>query len=265
MSKVTSKDGTQISYDKQGQGPSVILVDGAMGFRSFGSMPGLAKLLENDFTVYTYDRRGRGESANSKDTLSDPVGREIEDIDALIKAAGNSAYLFGISSGACLVLEAASKLGERVKKQALYEAPYRFDEGARKEWQNYREQLTELLAASRRGDAVVLFMTFVGTPAEMVEGMRQSPMWSTFESVAPTLAYDAADIGEDRTVPSTRAAHVTALTLAMNGSASFPFMYDAAKAITEAVPHAQLRTLKDQRHDVDLNVLAPVLIKFFKG
>lgn len=265
MSKVTSKDGVQISYDKQGQGPALIMVDGAMTFRSSGYMPALAKLLENDFTVYTYDRRGRGESTDSKDTLSDPVGREIEDIDALIQAAGGSAYVYGISSGACLVLEAAIKLGDKVKKQALYEAPYRFDEGARKEWQDYRERLTDLLAAGRRGDAVALFMALVGTPAEMVDGMRQSPMWSTLESIAPTLAYDAADIGEDRTVPSARAARVTARTLAMNGSASFPFMYDAAKAITQAVPHAQLRTLKDQRHDVDSNVLAPVLIEFFKS
>jgi pimeloyl-ACP methyl ester carboxylesterase len=262
MQKVTSKDGTQIAYDQQGQGPAVILVDGALCFRSFGPMPGLAKLLEPDFTVYTYDRRGRGDSTDTKPYA---VEREVEDIEALIKAAGNSAYLCGLSSGAALALEAAIRLGDKVKKLALYEAPYNSDQAALQEYKDYRKQLGELLAAGRRGDAAVLFMKFVGTPTDMVDGMRQSPMWSVFEAVAPTLAYDAADLGEDRTVPTQRAAWVTASTLAMNGSASFPFMYDTAKAIANAIPHAQLRTLEGQRHDVSMEVLAPVLVDFFKG
>jgi pimeloyl-ACP methyl ester carboxylesterase len=261
MSKVTSKDGTQIAYEKQGQGPALILVDGAMCFRSFGPMPGLAKLLESNFTVYTYDRRGRGEST---DTQPYAVEREVEDIDALIKAAGNSAYLFGTSSGACLVLETASRLGDRVKKIALYEPPYRWDGNARHEWKEYRKQLGDLLAAGRRGDAAALFMKFVETPAEMVDGMRQSPAWAVFETIAPTLMYDADDIGEERTVPVDRAARVTATTLAMSGTASFPFMYDSAKTIAETVPNGQLRTLEGQRHDVSLEVLAPVLIEFFE-
>ncbi len=260
MSKVTSKDGSQIAYDKQGQGPALILVDGAMCFRSFGPMPGLAKLLEHDFTVYTYDRRGRGEST---DTQPYAVEREVEDLDALIKAAGNSAYLFGTSSGACLVLEAASRLGDKVTKIALYEAPYREGGDAMQEWRNYRKQLGDLLAAGRRGDAAALFMKFVETPDEMVDGMRQSPAWPVFEAIAPTLMYDADDIGEDRRVPVDRAARVTATTLAMNGSASFPFMYDSAKTIASAVPNSQLRTLEGQTHNVSLEVLAPVLIEFF--
>ena len=262
MQKVTSKDGTQIAYDQQGQGPAVILVDGALCFRSFGPMAGLAKLLESDFTVYTYDRRGRGDSS---DTRPYAVEREVEDIEALIKAAGNSAYFFGLSSGACLVLEAAIRLGDKVKKLALYEAPYRSDGDALREWKDYRKQLAELLAAGRRGDATALFMQFVGTPSDQINGMRQAPVWAIFESVAPTLAYDADDIGEDRTVPTQLAARVTVPTLAMNGSASFPFMYDSAKAIANAVPNGQLCTLEGQRHDVSVEVLAPVLVDFFKG
>ena len=260
MSKVISKDGTQIAYEKQGQGPALILVDGAMCFRAFGPMPGLAKLLESDFTVYTYDRRGRGEST---DTPPYTVEREVEDLEALIKVVGSSAYVFGTSSGACLVIEAASRLGDKVEKIALYEAPYRSDGDALREWTVYRKQLGDLLVAGRRGDAVALFMKLVETPAEMVDGMRQSPAWPIFEAIAPTLMYDADDIGENRTVPVERAARVTAATLAINGSASFPFMYDSAKIIANAVPNGQLRTLKGQRHDVSLEVLAPVLIEFF--
>ena len=261
MPKLTSRDGTQIAYDRQGQGPALILVDGAMCFRSFGPMPGLAKFLESDFTVYTYDRRGRGEST---DTQPYAVEREVEDLEALVKAAGNSAYLFGTSSGACLALETASRLGDKVTKLALYEAPYREGGDARREWRNYRKQLGDLLAAGRRGDAAALFMKFVETPDDMVDGMRQSPAWPVFEAIAPTLMHDADDMGEDRTVPVDRAARVTASTLAMNGSASFPFMYDSAKTIANAVPNAQLRTLEGQTHNVSLEVLAPVLIEFFK-
>jgi len=260
MNKVTSKDGTVIAFDAQGAGPALILVDGALGYRALGFSSGLVKLLAPHFKVYAYDRRGRGDSGN---TLPYAVDREVEDIAALIQDAGGSAYLYGISSGACLALEAASRLGGWVKKLALYEAPYRFDEGARADWLKYREDLSKLLAAGQRGDAVVLFMKFVGTPAEMIGGMRQSPMFPMFEAAAPTLAYDAACIGKDRTVPARRAAGVTARTLVMNGDASFPFMHDAAAAIAKAIPHAEHLVLKGQRHDVSAEALAPVLVEFF--
>ena len=123
-------------------------------------------------------------------------------------------------------------------------------------------QLAECLSTGRRGEAVVLFMQFVGTPAEQVEGMRQAPMWPMFEAVAPTLAYDAAAIGEERLVPIKRAANVSAPVLVMNGTA-IPFMFETATALAKAIPHAQQRTLEGQTHDVDLKVLAPVLDEFF--
>ncbi len=259
MNTVISKDGTKIAFDTQGRGPALILVDGAMGYRALGFTSGLVNLLAPHFKVYDYDRRGRGDSGN---TLPYAVDREIEDIAALIQDAGGSAYLYGISSGACLALEAASRLGTWVKKLAIYEAPYRFDEGARAEWLKYREDLSKLLAADRRGDAVALFMTFVGTPKEMIDGMRQSPMFPMFEAAAPTLAYDAACMGEDRTVPARRLASIAAPTLVLTGD-TIPFMHDAAVAITKAIPHAQNRVLKGQRHDVSPEALAPVLVEYF--
>jgi pimeloyl-ACP methyl ester carboxylesterase len=262
MPKVTSKDGTQIAYDQQGEGPAVILVDGAMTYRSFGQMPNLAKLLAPNFSVTTYDRRGRGESG---DTQPYTVEREVEDIAALIQQAGGSASLYGISSGANLAMEAAARLGGQIRKLAMYEPPSKAGEDARQEWIQYRRGLDEDLAAGRPGDAVVRFMKLVGTPAEMVEGMRQSPMWPMFEAVGPTLVYDAAVLGADRSVPTQRAAGVTAQTLVMNGGAGFPFMYDTAVALAKAIPHAQHRVLEGQRHDVDPAVIAPVLIEFFKS
>ncbi len=269
MQKVTSNDGTQIAYDVQGTGPAVILVDGALCYRSFGPMPGLAKLLEPHFTVYTYDRRGRGDSGNTPDGLSRVVEREVEDLSALIRQAGGPAYLFGASSGAALAMEAAVRLGESmVKKLAMYEAPYDSEPGAPQAWNAYRQQLDDLLAANRRGDMAALFMQFVGTPAEMVNGMRQSPMWPMFEAVAPTLRYDAMDLGEDRSVPGQRAAKITVPALVMNGGASrafAPFMADTAEKLAKAMPKGQYRELPDQRHDVDINVIAPVLVEFFSA
>ena len=261
MSKIISKDGTEIAYEKTGKGPALILVDGALCYRSFGPMPGLAKLLAPHFSVTTYDRRGRGESSNSRPYT---LEREVEDLLALIKEAGGSAYVYGISSGACLALETAIRLGRQVSKLAMYEPPYDSGEGASQPWKEYRRQLAEYLSAGRRGDAVALFMQFVGNPAEQVQGMRQAPMWPMFEAVAPTLAYDADDMGEDRTVPLKRAAVVKVPTLVMNGTA-IPFMLATASALARAIPHARQRTLDGQTHDVALEVLAPVLVEFFNG
>jgi pimeloyl-ACP methyl ester carboxylesterase len=263
MNVVTSKDGTKIAYDKQGEGPTVILVAGALCARLSWSGPGLAKLLAPNFTVYNYDRRGRGDSGDTKPYA---VEREIEDIEALIDEADGAAYLYGHSSGGSLLLEAAIELGSKVKKLAIYEAPYNDDPKAQQAWEHYIKQLTEDLATDRRGDAVALFMKYVGVPSEQIEGMRQAPMWPALEAIAPTLAYDhAAILGEDASVPTERAAIVTVPTLVMNGGASPPFMYDTAKALSKAIPNAQLRTLEGQTHDVALEALAPVLVDFFTG
>jgi pimeloyl-ACP methyl ester carboxylesterase len=263
--KVMSKDGTQIAYEKKGAGPAVILVDGALCYRSFGPMQGLAELLAPHFTVYVYDRRGRGDSSNGKPYALD---REIEDIDALIQKAGGSAFLFGTSSGGSLVLEAALKLGKKISKLAMYEAPYNSGQAARQQWKEYRQQLTQALAADRRGDAVGLFMQLVGTPADQINGMRQAPVWPMFEAVAPTLAYDAAALGDDRSAPLERASRLSVPALVMDGGANLtfmPFMHESATALAESIPHAQHRTLDGQTHDVNMNVLAPVLIEFFQS
>ena len=262
MNKVFSKDGTEIAYDKQGQGSAVILVDGALGFRSFGPMPELAKLLSTHFTVVNYDRRGRGDSGDNKPYA---VEREIDDIDALIDEVGGSAYLYGISSGACLALEAAIKLGDKVKKIAIYEPTYKSDENAPEEWREYNKQLAKLLETGRKGDAVALFMAFVGTPTDQIEGMRKAPMWSMFEVVAPTLLYDAAAMGADRSVPTEHVSRITALTLVMHGGAGYPFMKQTALALSRAIPNTEFRTLEGQTHAVVSEVIAPVFTGFFKS
>ena len=261
MDTVSSKDGTAIAFDKQGDGPPVILVDGAMGTRSSGSKPELARLLAQHFTVYGYDRRGRGDSGDTKPYA---VGREIEDIDVLIDAAGGSAFLYGHSSGGCLALEATVELGDRVKKLAIYEAPYNDDPQARKTWGDYIKNLTEALAADRRGDAVALFMAYVGMPAAQIEGMRHAPFWAGMEAIAPTLAYDhTAIMGKDGSIPRERAARVHVPTLVMSGGSGAPFMKETARTLSQVIPAAKLRTLEGQAHDVQPDALAPVLVEFF--
>jgi pimeloyl-ACP methyl ester carboxylesterase len=263
---ISSPDGTKIAYDQQGEGPILILVDGALTVHSAGSGE-LAKLLAPHFTVIGFDRRGRGESG---DTLPYAIDREIDDIEALIDHAGASAgiaspaFLYGHSSGGPLAMRAAIRLGGKVAKLAMYEAPYNTDPSAQESWSQYLAELDRALAEGRGGDAIALFMRFVGTPAEQVEGMRQAPFWPRLESIAPTLAYDhAAILGESWSVPTALAARVAVPTLVMAGTASLPFMPGAARTLAEAIPHAKLQALEGQTHEVNPNALAPVLVNFF--
>ncbi len=207
-----------------------------------------------------YDRRGRGDS---EDTLPYAIEREIEDIDALLQEVGGSAYVFGMSSGAVLALRAAAH-GLAIKKLALYEAPFTSSDEAHQMSANYTSHLTDLLAQGRRGDAAAFAMEYFGTPTEMVAGMRHMPMWSLFEAVAPTLAYDNAIMG-DTSVPVELLAPVTTPTLVMDGGASPTSIQDATHAITGCLPNAQHRRLPEQTHNVDPEVLAPVLAEFFVG
>ncbi len=264
MKTVTSKDGTTIAFDQSGNGPVVILVDGALQYRAFDQgMAQLADLLAPHFTVIHYDRRGRGDST---DTQPYALEREIEDIEALIDETGGSASLYGISSGAALAMEAAIKLSDKVKKLAMYEVPYNDEDTAQQAWREYVKQLKELLATGRKGDAVGLFMMLVGASPDQVEGMHQHPMWPLWEAVAPTLAYDhIAALGEDASIPTERAASVAVPTLIMDGSESFPFMHVTAPTLADAIPHSQHRTLEGQTHEVAAEALAPVLIEFFKA
>lgn len=262
MQKITSKDGTTIAFDRFGTGPAVIFVDGALGYRAFGQrMAQLAEFLAQHFTVFHYDRRGRGDSTDNQPYA---VEREIEDIEAVINEAGGSAFVYGISSGAALAMKATIKLGDKIKKLAMYEPPYNDDDDARQAAREYTKKLKELLAAGRYGDAVGLFMMLMGMPSQQLDEMRKQPMWPLLEAVAPTLAYDDAVMGEDSSVPTTQAAYVAVPTLVMNGGKSPPFMYVTAMTLVKAIPYSQHFTLKGQTHDVAVEAVGPLLVDFFK-
>jgi pimeloyl-ACP methyl ester carboxylesterase len=259
MSAVTSRDGTRIAFERAGEGPALVPVDGALCHRSFGPLTPLAELLAPDFTVYRYDRRGRGESG---DTAPYAVAREVEDLEAVIAEAGGSAYVFGLSSGAVLALEAAAS-GLPVAKLALYEPPLMVNGDDAEESDGFAERIEELVGAGRHGDAVEFFLTSAGVPAESIAEMRAEPTWSLYEAVAPTLVYDNAVLG-DGIVPYERAATLTLPALVANGGESPDFFHQAAQATADAIPGAQHRTLDGQSWgQVAPAALAPMLRQFF--
>lgn len=262
MDTVASKDGTTIAFDRSGQGPAVILVGGAFQHRVFDPRTAhLAELLAPHFTVYHYDRRGRGDCG---DTPPYAVEREIEDLGALIAEAGGSSAAFGMSSGAILTLQAAAA-GLPITRLALYEPPFIVGDDRPRPPKDLAVRLADLASSGHRGDAVELFMTQgVGVSAEVVDQMRAMPMWPGFEEVAHTLAYDAS-IVEDGSLHPERWAHVTIPTLVVDGDASPDWARNSVRALAEALPGAEHRTLGGQTHDVDPDVLAPVLEEFFAG
>jgi len=234
---VTSKDGTQIAVDAVGDGPSVVCVGGALNDR--GSTAPVAAGLTG-FTAYSYDRRGRGDSG---DTPPYAVEREIEDLAAVIESAGGSAMVYGMSSGAVLALRAAAA-GVPITRLALYEPPLRpADPG-----------YASRLAQATPSEALELFLgTAMGMPEEALAGMRQSPAWPALEALAHTLRYDN-EIMTLTELPSTPVP-----TTVLTGTASPPWMHEAATRLAAHLPNATTTQLPDQTHNVNPSVLAKAL------
>jgi pimeloyl-ACP methyl ester carboxylesterase len=265
MSTVVSQDGTSIAFSQEGGGEPVVLVDGALNDRALnGPNPRLAKALAAQYTVFTYDRRGRGESG---DTQPYAVEREVEDLQAVISAAGGSAYVYGISSGGALALEAATRLSS-IRRLALYELPFVTDDSRKPVPEDFAARLAELTAAGQQADALRYFFTAgVALPGPMVALMRLMPAWSKLKALAPSLPYDAQIIrgtGSGGPLPADRWSAATVPTLVMAGSKSPAWMQNAMRALVDALPNATHRTLERQTHIVKPAALAPALSEFFR-
>ncbi|GAA1609175.1 alpha/beta hydrolase [Kribbella sancticallisti] len=260
MFKVSSADGTTIAYDRSGSGAAVILVGGALCDRA--STAPLAQQLSKHFTVVSYDRRGRGDSA---DTSPYSVAREVEDLGALITALGGTAAVYGHSSAAALVVEAAAA-GLPITKVVLHEPPYGPDDDAsQRESDQAGAKVNSLLAQDRRTEAVQEFLTMAGMPPAAAADLAAQPGMA---EVAPTLAYDFAvmdSAGPGGRIPFGLLAKVTQPALAVCGSASPPFMIDSARAVAKALPGGRLVELEGRHHVVPPEVLAPVLTEFFEA
>ena len=263
MNTVRSKDGTTIAFDRSGSGPALILVAGAMSTRR--SAADVASRLASSFTVYGYDRRGRGDSG---DTMPYAVEREIEDLAALIAEAGGSAFVMGKSSGAILALDAAAH-GLAITKLAVYEPPLIVDKDGPLLPAGFADHLAQLASSGHGGDAVQAFMTTaLGMPAEVVSAMRQSSDWAGLEALAPTLAYDMTisdPVETGSREPLARWASVMLPVLVMDGGASPAWMRNGARALAETLPNSTHLTLENQTHAADPAMLAGALEEFFSG
>ena len=265
MLSTVSKDGTEIAYDRTGQGPAVVLVSGAFSYRRYPATLKLVALLANRFTVYNYDRRGRGDS---KDTPPYAVEREIEDLQAVLDAAGGSAHVWGLSSGAVLALKAAAR-GLNIMKLALQEPPLFVDASDWHPPTDWAEHLHDLIAADRRDDAIKYFMLdCMGAPGFVITLMHVIPgAWRKLKAVAQTLPYDAqiSNGYAGRALVASEWTGVTIPTLVMAGTESPAFLRRDAAEVVGVLANGQLLTQKGLGHTKSLSpkVIAPALVDFF--
>jgi pimeloyl-ACP methyl ester carboxylesterase len=260
MKTTHSKDGTPLAYDIYGEGTPLIFITGATCFRNFEPVLHDATIFAKAFTVYNYDRRGRGDSG---DTLPYAPKREVEDIEAMIDAAGGKAVLYGHSSGAILALEAALQLGDKVEKLVLYDPAHADNEDEGHDFRAFSQTLKEMVESGKHGEAISLFLETIGMPKEMIEGMPHSAQWETITALAPTLVYDtllASDLP-----PLERAAHLATPTLLIVGENSPPSLHAVATQLNGALPNVTYKLLEGQDHVADPESLLPILTDFLKG
>jgi pimeloyl-ACP methyl ester carboxylesterase len=244
-----------------GSGPPVVLVDGAFCYRENGPAPDLAPLLAQHFTVFVYDRRGRGESG---DTPPYAIEREIEDLRAVVDEAGGTADVVGISSGAALALQAVAS-GVNVRKLALYEPPYVTNGARPKAQQDPKMHIQQLVSAGDRAGAVKFFLVdVIGVPRAVVFAMPlfMRSNWKRMVQVAHTLPYDLT-ISEDTSVLKERSASIWVPTLVLGGEKSPTVLRDAVSAVAKVFPNARSQFLAGQNHNFSAPALAPVVVDFF--
>jgi pimeloyl-ACP methyl ester carboxylesterase len=254
-STIVSSDGTRIAFDRVGDGPPLVLVVGAFNTRDTGAP--LARALAARHAVYTYDRRGRGDSG---DTAPYEIDRELDDLAALLAHAGGAAAVLGFSSGAALALHAAAR-GLAITRLALYDLPL-VAEGA--PGPDHRGALDALVRAGRRGDAVEYFQReVVRIPPPVIAELRRAPFRAALEAMAHTLVYDMTITG-DGLLPRALLPAVRAPTLAIVGEASPPFMRATAEALARAVADGRALVLAGAGHELDPARLAPVVDAFLQ-
>ena len=260
MKTTQSKDGTTLAYDVYGSGPALIYITGATCFRNFMPIVHDAKTFAKEFTVYNYDRRGRGDST---DTPPYAIEREVEDIEAMIDAAGGKANLLGHSSGAVLALEAALRLGGKIDKVVMYDPPYVHDEAEKATYAQLSRKVQMLLDEGNNKKALKTFSKGIGMPTLFVWLLPLFPGWKKMSALAPTLAYDI-ELTKDLP-PLDRVTEVTIPTQIIVGEKSPAFMQQVANQLTDAMPTATYKLLAGEDHMVSAKVLLPMLTAFFKG
>lgn len=259
MNTVKSKDGTTLAYDVYGKGAPVIFITGAICSRNFFPVKADAKIFAKEFSLYNYDRRGGGDSG---DNPPYSIEKEIEDIEALIDAAGGSAYVYGHSSGAVLALEAALRLPNKVRKIILCDASYVFDEAEKKEYAALQDEVSGLLASGKHKEALQRFLLGIGMPKLFAFFLPIMPGWKRMKALAPTLKYDML-LTQDF-FPRERAASLNAEVHILCGEKNTEKMKGVANGLAEAIPKSRITILSDQDHMVSAKVIMPFLVEFFR-
>jgi pimeloyl-ACP methyl ester carboxylesterase len=256
LETVTSADGTTIAFEKSGEGPPVVIVGGGLNEKAMHGQ--LAADLSARFTVYNYDRRGRG---GSTDTPTDKysIDREIEDLAAVIEATGEPSHVFANCTGGMIAVRAAAN-GVPMAKLAMYEPPF----GGPKVPDGYIEELNGLLAADRRTDAVALFLKWdaLFTDEEIVY-FKQHPIWPSFESMAPTTIYDSILSHDADRIPYEQLAAISVPTLVLCGKESIPWMIEMCRSLAAGFPQGQFVSMPTAGHLMDDTAGAILLTKFF--
>jgi pimeloyl-ACP methyl ester carboxylesterase len=243
-----SRDGTPIAYEQTGSGPTLILIEPAGHFRGLSAFDELVPLLEADFTVCRYDRRGRGESG---DTHPYAPEREVEDLAALVAATGGPAFAYGYSSGALLALHAAAR-GVPLAGMVLMEPP--LQDGAQEGPDPLTGELDTLVRAGRNEAAVALFHASIGVPDEMIDGLRGTERWRRMVAIAPTLVYDCRL--SDAMTPEVLAA-VAVPVLILDSDSSSDDLTGSAAMAARLIPGARHKSLPGDWHVVAPELIAP--------
>jgi pimeloyl-ACP methyl ester carboxylesterase len=259
MNTVISKDGTSIAYTATGSGPALIHIYGATCFKDFMFIKQDVKRFSAAFTVYSYDRRGRGDSG---DTLPWTVQKEVEDIAALIDSIGEPVMLYGHSSGAVLALEAAIALRDRITKVVIYDASYISTEAEKPAYQKLENSVAALLQAGKNGKAIRVFLKGIGMPGFFTLLMPLFPGWRTMCRLAPTLLYD---IRLTKDVPQRqRLAAIRVPVLILAGAKSPAVILKVKDILAATITGSQARTIAGQDHMVSAKVLLPELTRYCK-
>jgi pimeloyl-ACP methyl ester carboxylesterase len=257
---VESTDGTRIAFEASGQGPALVLVAGALGYKAFPYLQKFAAEFAKQFRVFAYDRRGRGDSG---DTQPYSIDKEIDDLAAVCQAAGGQPIVLGISSGAALALEAGAR-GAPMSRLVAFEAPYMVGSHRKPEHARFETELSHLIARDERDAAVKLFMRTVGVPAFFVAIMRILPFWKDLRRVAHTLPYDAAVMRRFE-LPAVRLSGIRVPTLVVGGGKSPTSLKAAVRAVAQAVPGSQFSEIPGQSHAIKASALAPVVRRFVEA
>lgn len=257
LEMVTSTDGTPIAVEISGSGPALIVVGGGLNDRFMFSV--FSEMLSDRFTVYNYDRRGRGDSGYG-DPDQYTIDREVDDLAAVTELAGEPGHVFANCTGGIVAVHAAAA-GVPMAKLAMYEPPYCYP----KITPEQMTRLKQLLAEDRREEAVTLFgLEIVGflTP-ETLDRFKQHPAWKGFEANAPSMLYDSIIDERHSSIPFDLLPKIAAPTFLLCGADTAVTIRDAMVTLSQEIPDAELLFLEGEGHLPDQRKAAPLVKEFF--